>query len=87
MFWLSKPVFISLSSFIGYLATKCVSLRNEPCMVRPTVIDLNPVELKYHPFMVSLDKRSGSCNAVDDLSTKICVSSKRKYVNVKLLSI
>ena len=56
-------------------------------MVRPTVIDLNPVELKYYPFMVSLDKRSGSCNAVDDLSTKICVSSKRKYVNVKLLSI
>ena len=47
-------------------------------MVRPTVTDLNPVELKYYPFMVSLDKRSGGCNAVDDLSRKICVSSKRK---------
>ena len=29
-------------------------------MVRPTLIDLNPVELKY-PFMISLDKCTESC--------------------------
>ena len=36
------------------------------------------VELNYYPFMFSLDKCSGSCNAADDLSTKICVPSKAK---------
>ena len=30
-------------------------------MVRPTLIDLNPVECKYYPFMISLDKCSGRC--------------------------
>ena len=29
-------------------------------MIRPTVIDLNPVELNYYPFMVGLDKYSES---------------------------
>ena len=30
-------------------------------MVRPTLIDFNPVELNYS-FMISVDKCSGSCN-------------------------
>ena len=53
-------------------ATKCVSLNNEPCMIRPTVIDLNPNELSYYLFMISLDECNESCDSVDDLSTKMC---------------
>ena len=49
-------MFIVLLRFIESLATKCVSLNDEPCMVIPTLIDLNPVELKYYPFMFSLNK-------------------------------
>ena len=56
MFRLIKQVFIALLSFSGSLTTKCVSLNNEPCMIRPTLIDLNPVELNYYPFLISLDK-------------------------------
>ena len=33
-------------------------------MVRPTLIDMNHVELKYYPFMISLNKYTGSCNAL-----------------------
>ena len=73
-------------SFSGYLATKCVSLSNEPCMVRPTAIDLNPIELNYYPFMISLDKCNGSCNAADNLSTKIGLPGKTKDVNVKVFN-
>ena len=76
--------FIMLLSFGGSLATKYMSLNNEPCMARSTFIDLNPVELKYYPFMISLDICSGSCNSVHDLSTKICVKNKTKDVNVKV---
>ena len=49
---LIKQVFIILLSFSSSLApvakvgTKRLSLCDEPCIVRPTVIDLNPVELK-----------------------------------------
>ena len=31
-------------------------------MIRPTLVDLNLVELKYYPFIISLDKCTGSCN-------------------------
>ena len=47
-------------------------------MVRPTRIDLNLIELNYYPVMISLDKCNGSCNVVDNLSTKICVPSETK---------
>ena len=48
--------------------TKCVSLNNIPCMIRPTLIDLSFVELNHYLFMISLDKYKESCNDVDDLS-------------------
>ena len=35
--------------------------------------------------MISLDKCNGSCDTVDDLSTKICVPSETRDINVKVL--
>ena len=64
MFHLIKQVFIVLLSFSSSLAhdqTKCLLLNDELCMVRPTLIDLNPVELKYYPFTISLDKSIENC--------------------------
>ena len=62
MFTLIKQLYIGLLSFGSSLATKFVSLNDEPGMIRPTLIDFNPVKLKYYPFMISLDKCIGSCN-------------------------
>ena len=31
-------------------------------ITRPTLIELNPVKLKYYPFMISLDEFTESCN-------------------------
>ena len=44
-------------------------------MIRTTVIDLNPAEVKYYPLMIILDKCAGGCNA---LSPKICVQKRNK---------
>ena len=74
-------------SFSGSFETKCLSLNNEPYMTRPTLIDLNPLELNYHLLMVSLDKCNGSCNAVDDLFTKKYAPSKTKNVNVEVVNV
>ena len=41
MFSFNKQVFIVLLSF-----------NDEPCFVRPTLIDVNPIEVKYYPFMI-----------------------------------
>ena len=74
---------ITLLSFRSSLAcdrTKCLSLNGEPYMGRPTFIDLNPVDLKYYPFIISLGKCSWSCNL---LSPKMCVLKETIDINVK----
>ena len=81
-------LFIVLLSFSISLArkakvsdrTKCLFLNEESCMVRPSLINMNPGELKYYPFMVSLNKCPGSCYV---LSPKICVPKETKDINVK----
>ena len=51
-------------------------------MVRAAVIDMNSNEFKYYPFMISLNKYTGSCNA---LSPEICVQKKQKTYILKHL--
>ena len=63
-------LFIALLSFSESLAKKCQFLNDQPCVDRPTNIDMNPVEVKYHLFMISLSKCTGSRNV---LSPKMCV--------------
>ena len=54
-------------------------------MTRPTLINLNPVELNYYPSIISLDKYNGRYYGVD-LSTKIFVQSVIKK-NVKVFNV
>ena len=53
-------------------------------MVRPTVIGLNTLELKYYPFIIILDKCNGSCYV---LSLKTRVPKETKDINVKVFNI
>ena len=62
MFTLIKQVYFVLLSFNEFLATRCLSLNDEPCLVTPPIIDMNLVELRYYPFMIKLNKYTGSCN-------------------------
>ena len=77
-------MFIVLLSFSGSLATKCLFLNDEPCMVRLTLIDMNPVELKYFPLMIGLKKCTGSCSV---LSQKISVLKETKDTSVKAFNV
>ena len=66
MISLIKKVFLVLLNFRKYVGciarvsarTKSVSLNNKPCIDRPTLFGLDPVELKYYPLMISLAKCS-----------------------------
>ena len=55
-------------------------LNDEPGMFRPSLIGLNPVELRCYPFMINLNKYTGSCNT---LSPKTYVPKETKDINVK----
>ena len=87
IFSLIKQVFIlslSSSESLACNRTKCLFLNDELCMVRPTPINMNPVELRCYPFMISLNKCSGSCNV---LYLKISVPKETKDINVKAFNI
>ena len=55
-------MFIAFISFSKSLATKYLLLNDEPCMVRPTLVDMNPNDLKYYLLITSLNKCTGKCN-------------------------
>ena len=60
---------------------KCISLKYESYLARLSLINLNSNELRHYTFMVTLgqlDEQRGSCNTLDDLSDRICVSKKEK---------
>ena len=73
-------VFLSFRESLACDQPKYMFLNDEPCMVRPTLIDMNPNGFKYYPFMTSLNKYTGSCNV---LSPKICVPKETKDTNIK----
>ena len=56
-------------------------------MVKPTVIDLTSVQVKYYSFIVSLDESSEGWNTSSYWSTKTCSLIKTEHVNVKTFNI
>ena len=55
-----------------------MSLNNQPCITRPILI--NSKTYIIISFLVKIDRCSGSCNTFNDLSSRICVSNKAKYI-------
>ena len=68
--------------------TKCVSLSNQKCMIKSTLIGLHPNEYSqefyYYPFAVKLDRCVGSCNSLIDLSYEVCVPNKTEDLNLNV---
>ena len=65
MFRFIKKTFYAAVGFIGlndYSALKCVSMSNQECKVRPTIVKINSSE----PFSVTIDKCSRNCNDTDN---------------------
>ena len=59
-------------------------------MTQPTLINLYPYEYSqefhYYPFSVKLDRCVGSCNALNDLSNKVCVPNKTEDLNLSVFN-
>ena len=67
-----------------------MSLSNQKCMLQPTFINLHPneyrQELHYCSFAVKLERYFGSCNALNDLSNKVCVPNKTEDLNIHVFN-
>ena len=75
---LSKKLFIRLLSLCAIVRfgeslvsnskgpIKCVSLNNQPCQARLTLVNTNSDETLSYSFTVSVNKCGESCNNIDD---------------------
>ena len=92
MFGLIKKIIIGLLTGLvnGSNHTKCVSLSNQSCMIQPTLTNLHPneysQEFHYYRFTVKFDRCVGTCNTLNDLSNKLCVSNKTKDLNLSVFN-
>ena len=63
-----------------------MSVVNQKCMPRPKILDVNEGvgEALFYPYNVSVNRRSGSCDTLDDPMAKLCVPNIIKRVNIKV---
>ena len=70
--------------------TDYLSFNKQPCMTRPTIINLNPGEYNQgfcsSPFTVNLESCIRIFNILNDPSNKICVPNKTENVNLSVFS-
>ena len=73
--------------------TKCVSLSNQKCKIQPTqfnLVNLHPNEYSqkfhYSPISVKVDRCVGSCNTLNALSKRVCVSNKTENLNLSVFN-
>ena len=62
--------------------TKCVSLSNQQCEIQTTLINLHNNEYSQEYTTIHV----GSCNTVNDLSNKVCLPNKVKYLNIHAIN-
>ena len=77
---------ISLFGIIKTKALECVSVVNQKCMPRPTILDVNEGvgEALFYLYNVLVNKCSGSCDTLDNPMSKLCVPNIIKRVNMKV---
>ena len=62
-------------------------MNNQPCKVRPKIINVNSDEPVFYPFSTKTTKCSDSCNNINDPYEKICVPDVAKNLNVKVFNL
>ena len=93
MFGLIKKKIIGLLSSILNASnhTRCISLSNQKWEIQSILIDLDPneynQEFQYYLFVIKLDRCVWSCNALNDLSNKVCIPNKREDLNLSVFNI
>ena len=77
---------ISLFSILKVSALEYVSVVNQKCMSRSKILDVNEGigEALFYPYIVLVNKCSGSCNTLDNPMSKICVPKVIKNVNINI---
>ena len=91
MFGFEEQIFISAMFFGCNLpsgnSSKCISMNNQECKVRPQIGNVNGDDPEIFPYSVKTSKCSGSCNNINNPLAKLCVPDVVKNLNVKVFNL
>ena len=92
MFRFVKRIFASVMMLFGCNLSSVnpleyVSMNNQECKVRPEIVNVNNKEPVLFPFSIRASKCSGSCDNINDLYAKLCVSDVVKNLNAKVFNL
>ena len=65
----------------------CVSINNQLCQDRSTLIDINSNQTLLYPYTLTVNRRGGSCNNINDPSARVFVPNKVKIMILKIYSL
>ena len=68
---------------INVNSLECVSMNNQDCKIRSEITNVNTNEPVFYPYSITINKRKGSCNTINDTHAKLCVLNTIKNINVK----
>ena len=87
IFGFLKKCLFDYQVFVDLYQLNVLSLNNEQCETRTALIDLNPVELNYYQFMISLDKCNGSCSILTVYLAKFVSQNKIEDANLRVFNL
>ena len=91
MFVFIKKIFyigsLFLSSLVSTTSLNCISMKNQKCIVRTEIINVNSNIPIFYLFSIKTSNCSASCNNVNDPYAKICVPNVTKDLNVKVFNL
>ena len=87
IFGFLKKCLFDYQVFVDLYQLNVLSLNNEWCETRTALIDLNPVELNYYQFMISLDKCNGSCSILTVYLAKFVSQNKIEDANLRVFNL
>ena len=62
-------------------------MSNQECKIRPEIVNVNSKEPVFFPSSIKTSKCSGSCNNINELFPKLCVSDVFKNLNAKVFNL
>ena len=92
MFGFIKKVFFTAMIFFSFNplnlnSLECVSMNSQECKARTKIISINNNEPVFYSFSIKINKRSGSCNNINDPYAKLCFPDVAKSINAKVFNL
>ena len=67
-----------ISNSKGFIIYLCVSIYNQSCQAKPTLVDIYSNKTLLYPYSVSVNKYRACCNTIDDPYTWVYILNKVK---------